>query len=160
MGFFDYLRTGEFTSYQIIVLILIVYAFTYGKSDFKKLDRYIQTKVAAWKGEPLPEKEKLKKLSGKEHAKKERKQFYIHLIIYMALHVIFALLFGFSDSILQAGSTGGFLDAWFDASDSTIPFNNTNVNNVTRIWTLILVIDGIISLSYTLFPKKEKDART
>ncbi|WNB91207.1 hypothetical protein [Bacillus sp. NEB1478] len=35
-------------------------------------------------------------------------------------------------------------------------YQNANANNFTWLWTLILAMDIVVSLSYTLFPKKNK----
>ncbi|MER1956958.1 MAG: hypothetical protein ABS942_06245 [Solibacillus sp.] len=46
----DYQRTGEFSWYQIIAVVFILYALTLGKSDMKKLDEVIKRKVAEKRG--------------------------------------------------------------------------------------------------------------
>ncbi|WP_234417364.1 MULTISPECIES: hypothetical protein [unclassified Lysinibacillus] len=55
LAFMDYRRTGEFSIYQILIVIMIVYALTFGKSDFKKLDGIIKGRVAKIRGESLEE---------------------------------------------------------------------------------------------------------
>ncbi|WP_231887797.1 hypothetical protein [Fictibacillus phosphorivorans] len=156
MGFMDYLKTGNFTSYQIVILIIIVYALTYGKSDFRKLDIFIQKKVAKWKGEPIPELKGPEKLYGKDLARQERKHFAIHLSIFILAHIGMFLVYGLSDQLTQTENIEQLLSQWFSSKDALYPFNNKSMNNLSRIWTLVLVIDGVTSLSYTFFPKNEK----
>ncbi|MFC0190047.1 hypothetical protein ACFFJY_17260 [Fictibacillus aquaticus] len=156
MGFFDYLKTGEFASYQVIILILIVYAFTYGKSDFKKLDYAIQKRVAKMKGEPMPDLHRPVALYGKDLARKERKQFTVHFLVFCLVHIVLLFVAGLSDQFTQNQSIQQMLTEWFNSKDGLYPFDNQTMNNLSRIWTIILVVDGVISLSYTVFPKQEK----
>ncbi|ADY24355.1 hypothetical protein P4U05_12275 [Bacillus paranthracis] len=160
MGFFDYLNTGKFSNYQLIIVIIIVYALTYGKTDFRKLDAFIQKKVAKWKGNPIPELPNVKKLSGKEHAKMERKHFSIHLLIYIVAHVVLVSIFGLSDQLTDIHSIWNTLVTWFEEKQPHFPSNNIAFNNLSRVWSLILAIDAVISLSYTFFPKKGTSKNT
>ncbi|MFC7372480.1 hypothetical protein ACFQPF_12445 [Fictibacillus iocasae] len=152
MAFFDYQKTGQFSAYQFVIIIFILYAFTYGKSDFKKLDRFIQVKVAQLKGEPVPEFQTAPKLYGRELAKQERKHFAIHLAIFCIAHLAFFFLFGLHDQLSEHLS----LQEIYNSKEGLYPFNNTAINNLSRIWGIILLVDAIISLSYTVFPKEEK----
>ncbi|WP_026678238.1 hypothetical protein [Fictibacillus gelatini] len=156
MGLYDYMKTGKFSSYQTVIVVFIVYALTYGKSDFKRLDSFIQRKVASWKGQPVPDVEGVKKLYGKAHAQHERKQFFKHLLVYVIAHIVFVLLFGLSDQISSPQDLTDVLSRWFSEKQPIFPSNSTTVNNISRIWSLILIIDGVISLSYTFFPRQEK----
>lgn len=45
LGVLDYLRTGEFASYQIAIAAVLIYGVTFGKRDFKRLDAYLKRKV-------------------------------------------------------------------------------------------------------------------
>ncbi|WP_226536682.1 hypothetical protein [Fictibacillus halophilus] len=155
MGYFDYMRTGEFSAYQIIILIVIAYAFLYGKSDFQKLDHFIQRKVAKWRGLPEPKLTNIKHLYGKEHAKQERRNFYGHLFIFSAVQVLFFFMFGLSDAVSSIQLDTLFED-WYDQKETDLFYKNDTANNITRIWALILAIDFVFSMSYTIFPKKEK----
>lgn len=157
MGYFDYLRTGEFSTYQIIILVVIAYAFLYGKSDFQKLDRFIQRKVAKMRGLPEPDLPASKPLYGMPHAKQERKNLYKHILLFITAQGIFWLLFGLSDAVSSI-RIDTFLNDWYDTTDTDLFFKNDVANNVTRIWALILAIDIVVSLSYTVAPKKEKKA--
>ncbi|MQR97249.1 hypothetical protein [Fictibacillus phosphorivorans] len=155
MGYFDYLRTEKFSSYQIIILIVIAYAFLYGKSDFQKLDRFIQRKVAKMRGLPEPDLPDSKPLYGMQHAKQERKNLYKHIFLFITAQCVFLLLFGLSDAVSSI-QIDTFLKDWYDTTDTDLFYKNDVANNITRIWALILAIDIVVSLSYTIAPKKEK----
>ncbi|CAN5655862.1 hypothetical protein BH18ACT11_BH18ACT11_20610 [soil metagenome] len=45
LGVMDYLLTGEFETYQITILIVLLYGVTFGKRDFKRLDAYLKRKI-------------------------------------------------------------------------------------------------------------------
>lgn len=161
IGVFDYLDTGTFSSFQILIVAFILYALIFGKKDFKKLDHWIQKKVARFKGEesiPVFDDDPKQNLYGKEHAKLQRRNFYIHFLIFVAAHIVFALLFGFiPDSILNVP-----IPEWL--ANLNIGSTRTNEFNViagiSSIWTKILLIDFIWSFSYTIWPKKEKPDRS
>lgn len=156
MGFIDYLKTGEFSSYQMVILIVIIYASTYGKSDLRSLDAFIQKIVAKLKGEPLPEVDRTHELYGFEFAKKEWKQFLIHFMVFTIVHIAFLLIFGLSQQLDDMQSMDALWKTWFTDPQSGLPFDHSGANNFSRIWVLVLAIDAVITLSYTLFPKSMK----
>ncbi|MBM7666996.1 hypothetical protein JOC25_003523 [Solibacillus kalamii] len=154
LAYLDYQRTGEFSIYQIIIVIIIVYAMTFGKSDFKKLDAFIKRWVAKKRGEPIDESLQPVKLYGKAYALHEWKQFAGHFVVFIIVHIGFAIAVGFSDS-LQQMALNDFFGMWFDDDNSNFPFKNEGINKFSQVWLLILAIDFVITLSYTLFPKKK-----
>lgn len=153
MGFMDYLKTGEFSSYQVVILIVIFYALTYGKSDFRRLDGFMQINIAKLKGEPLPKLEQHKELYGMEYAIHEWKKILGHILIFSIVHVALVLYFGLTTKLGDINSMESLFKLWFSDTQSSFPFNNQIANNFSRIWTLVLVIDTVITLSYTIFPK-------
>ena len=52
LGVVDYYQTGKFSNFQIITVIILLYAVFYGKKDLKKLDIFAQKSVAKWRNEP------------------------------------------------------------------------------------------------------------
>lgn len=153
LAFLDYQQTGEFSIYQIIIVLIIAYAMTLGKSDFKKLDFFVKRKVAKIKGEPFDHFDKPKQYFGYAYALIEWKQFTLHLIIFLFLNVAFYIAFGLSDVVSQISMSEMF-NQWFNKEQNTLPFNNEGVNNFCRVWLLVLLMDFAITLSYTIFPKK------
>ncbi|MEK5080086.1 hypothetical protein MKX73_14245 [Solibacillus sp. FSL W7-1436] len=154
LAYFDYQRTGEFSIYQIIIVIVIVYAMTFGKSDFKKLDAFIKRWVANKRGEPIDKSLQPVKLYGKAYAIQEWKQFALHFVVFIIVHIGFAIGVGFSDSLQQI-PLSDFFGMWFDDESGNFPFDNEGINKFSQVWLIILAIDFVITLSYTLFPKKK-----
>lgn len=151
-GVLDYIQVGTFSSFQVIIIIFIIYGLIFGKSDFKKLDKWIKKKVAHIKGETLPvEVEDTRgALHGKEHAKQERRNFYGHFLTFIMAHIIFAILFGFVPESFFNMPLPQEIEGIIKTS------NHNPISSISNIWTKILIIDFIWSFSYTVFPKKEK----
>ncbi|WP_376845772.1 hypothetical protein [Camelliibacillus cellulosilyticus] len=159
IGVFDYLDTGAFSSFQILIIVFVLYSLIFGKKDFQKLDHWIQKKVARLKGESLPvfEDDPKQNLFGKAHAKMERKHFYQHLIFFIAAHLACAIIFGFVPSSVLSFS----MPEWVKALDlGIVKTDNINIfSGISSLWAKILLIDFIWSFSYTIWPKKEKADR-
>ncbi|GGA36565.1 hypothetical protein GCM10007416_06860 [Kroppenstedtia guangzhouensis] len=151
IGVLDYMRTGHLNQFQIIIGIALIYALTAGKKDFKRLDRWIQRKVAVWKGEEPPKSDDKpeRRLYGKEHAKSERKKFYVHFFLFVAAHFAFALFFDYVPS--EVVKWLRHLDVNFSLNDES-----ESISRISAIWVKVLIIDFIWSFSYTIWPKKEK----
>ncbi|QKI80926.1 hypothetical protein [Kroppenstedtia eburnea] len=164
LGIIDYRETGQFSTFQVVVVVALLYSITYGPKDLKRLDRYIRLKMARWKGESLPPEEEArlreerekeeKKNYGRLHARGQRRGWYLHLLLFLIAHFVFAYLFGWK----PASGVGGWVETWIDSwnTPELFPFRKEEVNQISRIWTLILLIDGINSFYYTIFPKKKK----
>ena len=76
LGVVDYYQTGKFSNFQIITVIILLYAVFYGKKDLKKLDIFAQKLVAKWRNEPAPIIEEQVELTGMAYAKQEIKIGY------------------------------------------------------------------------------------
>ena len=157
LGWVDYQQTGEFSLFQIIVVIFVIYAVTSGRSDFQRLDAWVQRKIAAWKGEPEPELTvKPVPKFGKEHAKHERRGWYSHAISFVVILIMFYFvsgphaLFEWTDLFNPE-----FYQMWWTEEAHGL-FAEETINQIVKVWLIILVIDGIISFSYTVSPRKEK----
>lgn len=158
LAYIVYQQTGEFTTFQIVIVIFIVYAGTFGINDFKKMDRYVKDKVGKWKGiDLLTEKDRdmmayLK--DPKVIARKARYWFYAHTVIFLIAIFLFWEYFGNKDYSFYY-----FIEhfEWFE--DELIepqPFTNDLITNIVQIWLLVFVIDSVINWSYTFFPSKKK----
>lgn len=142
LGVIDYYETGKFSNFQIIVVLILLYAIFYGKKDLKKLDIRVQRMVAKWRNEPLPAMEEQVELTGWAHTKHEIKQWSIHLVLFFLVHLVFFFLYGFVP-IEQWGS-------WFEEG---IVLNQT-ASRVSQVWGIVFLVDTIITFSYVVFPKK------
>lgn len=158
LAYIVYQQTGEFTTFQIVIVIFIVYAGTFGINDFKKMDRYVKDKVGKWKGiDLLTEKDRdmmayLK--DPKVIARKARYWFYAHTVIFSIAIFLFWEYYGNKDYSFYY-----FIEhfEWFE--DELIepqPFTNDLITNIVQIWLLVFVIDSVINWSYTFFPSKKK----
>lgn len=158
LALFIYQQTGEISKLQIVIAIFVVYAFTFGIADFKKLDRYIKQKVGNWKGVNLLTENDRRKI---EHAKdpkviarKSRVWWYTHAFIFVVAHYIFWKNYGDHTHNLMYYLSD--LSWWGEESLSNSPFVNEMILQVSRLWTIIFAVDTIVSWSDTFFPSKKK----
>ncbi len=90
LGVVDYYQTGKFSNFQIITVIILLYAVFYGKKDLKKLDIFAQKSVAKWRNEPAPIIEEQVELTGMAYAKQEIKKLGItSCFIRWCAHILF-----------------------------------------------------------------------
>lgn len=159
LAYVIYRETGEITTFQIIIAIFLIYAVTFGISDFKRLDRYIKQKVGKWRGVDLltdKEKEIIARLKDpKVIARRARMAFYIHTIIFIIGVAIFWIIAGNKDYSFTYFLMN--LDWYNDVMTRPQPFNNDMIVNVVRLWILIYIIDSIVNWSYTIFLDKKED---
>lgn len=150
-----YQQTGQIETFQMVVLIFILYACTFGISDFKKLDRYIKKKVGKWKGKNLLTEKDLAIIETEKDPQVQTRttlmNWLIHLALFVIVHVIFWYSFGKEGASLLDYLTDW---SWFGEEDlSLAPFQNEAILNISRIWLIILTIDTVVSLLDILFPK-------
>ncbi|MEJ8777749.1 hypothetical protein [Pseudogracilibacillus sp. ICA-222130] len=158
LAFINYQQTGEIETFQIVVCIFIIYACTFGISDFKKLDRYIKQKVGKWrKVDLLTEKDRAimeKQQNPTYIARRYRLWWYMHTIVLIIANIIFWQLYGD-----KATHFLSYIQDWSWFEQETIhhaPYKHEMVMNIVRLWLVIYVVDTIIAWSYTFFPNKEK----
>ncbi|PFK47569.1 hypothetical protein COI93_01365 [Bacillus cereus] len=144
LGVIDYYETGKFSNFQIITVVILLYALFYGKKDLKKLDIRVQKLFAKWRNEPLPRIEETVELTGWAYAKQEIGQWSIHLVLFIVVHIIFFFMYGLVP-----------IEQWGDWLEKGIVLNEA-ASRVSKIWGVVLLIDTIITCSYVFFPKKEK----
>lgn len=153
IGILDYRNTGEFDTFQIIIIIFLLYAFTFGKNDIKKLDRWIRRAIKKWKGIPLDESDVGENLYGMAYAFNQGKEFALHAILFVVAIMVFSF---FADirNVDEIFSTD-FGDSLGRLIENGL-FQHAVLGKVTGIWLLIFIIDAIITISYFIFPKKKK----
>ncbi|PFE45860.1 hypothetical protein [Bacillus cereus] len=144
LGVVDYYQTGKFSNFQIITVIILLYAVFYGKKDLKKLDIFARKLVAKWRNEPAPIMEEQVEITGIAYAKQEIKNWVLHLVLFVAVHIFFFFAYGLIP-----------FEQWGNWLESGIVLNKT-ASRVSQVWALIFLIDTAISFSYVFFPKKEK----
>lgn len=159
LAIMDYMETGQFSRFQGVIILIIIYGFTYGKEDFARLDLFIQRYVTKWRGENDPELERrLEKYEAKKygvsHAKRERRRTMVHVGIFLIAHITFIFIFGLShDPRLPTIFSPEFFAVRFEQPEIGF-YQNEQVNQVSIVWSVILIIDVVLAVWYTLFPKK------
>lgn len=158
MAWLIYQETGEISNFQIIIMVFVLYACTFGISDFKKLDRLMRKHIGKWRGiELLTEKDITimnKQKDPKHIARKYRWSSIIHLIIFTAVQAGFWI---YSNNSVQE-----MLDyvkdlSWIGTENSAeTPYANDTIYGISMIWGLVFIVDFIWSWSYTIFPAKSK----
>jgi len=158
LAWFVYQETGKIDTFQIVIAIFIVYAFTFGIGDFKKLDRFIKKHVGRWRGIDLLSEEDIRKMEvakdPKVIARKNRRWWYTHAFIFVIVHTVFWVIYG-----NHAHDLIYYLEdlSWFGEEDFTnAPFRKESITQISRIWMIVFAIDTIVSWSYTIFPDKKK----
>ncbi|MFS0874132.1 2TM domain-containing protein [Paenibacillus xylanilyticus] len=109
-----------------IAAIYIGVSIAYGHQMIAWADRYF---LFWFKGGESP---RSRKAYGREHASKERSGWFRHLAAYI---IGTAFLLGMTWWIGDANRTEAFI-------------------NIVRVWGIVLVIDFVISFSYSLWPRK------
>ncbi|GAB3049403.1 hypothetical protein [Virgibacillus ainsalahensis] len=154
-----YQETGEISTFQIVIMIFVVYACTFGILDFKKLDRWMRKKIGQWRNvELLTEKDHriMKRDKDPKYlAKKYRWTSIIHLIVFVV-----------GQSALWIYGTGDLEEmftylrdfSWIEAGNANdSPYANETMYGIGMIWGIVFIADFIYSWSYTIFPSKPKD---
>lgn len=92
LGLYVYHQTGEISTFQIVITVFIIYAFTFGIFDFIRLDRWMRRKIGTLRGVELLSDKDYKIIERNNNpkyiAKKYRKSSYIHLFIFVTVQAI------------------------------------------------------------------------
>lgn len=156
LGLYVYRQTGEISTFQIVITIFIIYAFTFGILDFIKLDRWMRKKIGKIRGvELLTDKdyEIIEKNNNPKYiAKKYRVSSYIHLTLFIIVQAILWVIG--TESLAEIKM---YLSdfSWLENENAKgTPYPNDAAFAIGAIWGIVFIADFIYSWSYTLFPKK------
>ncbi len=157
LGLVIYKQTGEFSTFQLVITIFVLYACTFGIVDFLRLDRWMRQKIGKLRNVELltPEDYAIiaRNRDPKHVARKYRNSAAIHL-----------LLFLIGQSILWSIGTQSwemFISyltdwSWIEAESAAFtPYANDTMFGIGMLWGIIFIVDFIYSMSYTLFPSKK-----
>ncbi|CAH0343964.1 hypothetical protein [Bacillus sp. CECT 9360] len=153
IGILDYTHTGKFDTFQMIIIVFLIYALTFGKKDFKRLDRFIKRNVRKWKGEEPEAEEQAEKIYGMPFFINELKGLAIHVGVYGVVLITLAFLLDLQDYV-DIVILGDLNNTIKNITEKGL-FMDPAVGKATGIWTLVLIIDAIITFSYLIFPKKK-----
>ena len=78
------------------------------------------------------------------YAKQEIKNWVLHLVLFVGVHIFFFFAYGFIP-----------FEQWGNWLESGIVLNKA-ASRVSQVWAIIFLVDTAISFSYVIFPKKEK----
>lgn len=155
-----YKQTGEISTFTIVIAIFILYAATFGISDFRKLDRFIKKWIGKWKNIDLlsdKDKERMERAKDPKVISRNSLIWWLsHVVIFLIVHVFLWMTYGKHDDGIMYFLTDW---SWYSAENlGTGPFTNEMVGSISQLWILIIGIDTIVSWSYILFPgKKQSD---
>lgn len=156
LGIYVYSQTGEISTFQIVIIVFIIYACTFGIFDFMKLDRWMRKKIGTLRGIELLSDKDYKIINRNNNpkyiAKKYRLSSFIHLIIFVSVQAIFWRVGTENISEIKMYLSDF---SWINkgiAEES--PYPNDVTLGIGVIWGIVFIADFIYSWSYTLFPKK------
>ncbi|GEN46173.1 hypothetical protein [Alkalibacillus haloalkaliphilus] len=157
LGVIIYQETGEFSTFQLVVLLFVIYALTFGINDFRKLDRWMRKKFGAWRGVELLTDEDYaimnRQKDPKHVAKVNRISAMIHLLIFVTVQSYFWSLGTENFAEIRSYITDL---SWFESGNfEDSPYPNETLYSIGMLWTVIFVIDFIYSWSYTIFPSSK-----
>lgn len=158
MAFLIYQETGEISTFQIVIMIFVLYACTFGILDFKKLDRWMRKTVGGWRGVELltaKEYQIMKRNNNPKYlAKKYRWTSTVHLVVFVIVQSIF-WMYGTEDLEEMFEYVRDF--SWIEAGTyEESPYPNETIYSIGMLWGIIFVVDFLYSWSYTFFPSNPK----
>lgn len=160
LAVFIYQQIGEISTLQVVIIIFVIYAFTFGIADFKKLDRFIKRKVGEFRGVNLLTEADVRQMEREKDykyiARKNRIWWYTHAFVFVIVHYLFWIYDGnHAHDLMYYLSDFSW---WKDSDVSRSPFQSEGILQASMLWSIIFILDTIISWSYTLFPDKKKSA--
>lgn len=155
-GIYIYMETGEISTVQIIIMIFVLYACTFGIFDFIKLDRWMRQRIGRLRGVELLSKKDYevinKNKDTKYLAKKYRITSLIHLLVFISVQAILWNLGteNFSEIKMYLSDF-----SWIEKGESEgSPYPNDVTFGIGIIWGIVFVADFLYSWSYTLASKR------
>ncbi|WP_078592884.1 hypothetical protein [Evansella clarkii] len=156
LGLVIYEHTGEFSTFQLVITIFVIYACTFGIFDFLRLDRWMRKKIGEWRGiELLSEKDyqiMSKNKDPKHIAKKYRWSATFHMVIFVAAQAVFWSMGTENLREMLAYATDF---SWVEAGTAEhSPYPTETLYSIGMVWSVVFIVDFIYSWSYTVFPSK------
>ncbi|UTR14011.1 hypothetical protein MM221_15555 [Salipaludibacillus sp. LMS25] len=157
LGFLIYTHTGEFSTFQIVITLFVIYACTFGIFDFLRLDRWMRRKIGKLRNvELLTEKDYAileRNKNPKYLAKKYRISASVHLLIFLLGQSLLWFI-GTSDLTEMVSYLTDY--SWIEAGTAAnSPYANETMYAIGMLWGVIFIIDFIYSMSYTVFPSEK-----
>ncbi|WP_100398736.1 hypothetical protein [Bacillus sp. FJAT-44742] len=140
----DYYINQEVSFTQVLMLLFIFYAATFGKSYISRLDGYMKQKFenrdTSWKTY-LPFSLKI------QPEQKRQQWFYLHTAVFFSLHL---LLLPMTNSSLPTWEWS-FYTGWMSQPHlGFYPYHSFNI--FSYVWRIIYMIDVFFFLCFSYFP--------
>lgn len=128
----DLRRSGHASIDHVITAAAFGYIVVYAPRDLREADKWVQRKLRRTGQQQNTPPASRTKRTGQAHARAERRGWYRHARMWLVGVTLMML------GVLAGGSLDAGRTLFYSA----------------LVWTIILIIDGMISFSYTLWPKK------
>ncbi|WP_100012416.1 hypothetical protein [Lentibacillus sediminis] len=156
-----YQETGEISTFQIVITIFVIYACTFGIADFRKLDRWMRSKIGKWRGVKLLTDKDIAIMSKQKDpgyiAKKYRRSAMLHLAIFTAVQLgIWLYTSNSTEQFMQYITDLSWVSMEGTENLAETPYPNELLYGLSQLWALVFVIDFLYSWSYTVFPANRK----
>ncbi len=152
-----YNKTKEMSTFQIVVIIFLLYACTFGILDFLKLDRWMRKTVGKWRGVELLTEKDYRTMEWQKDPVRLARKYRITSTIHLLVFVVIQGILWWNGTGSMETMTGYLTDlSWIESgSAADSPYANDTVYSFGVIWMLVFVVDFIYSWSYTFFPSKK-----
>ncbi|MBW8351524.1 hypothetical protein K0H71_19080 [Bacillus sp. IITD106] len=143
----DYVNTGRISFFQITILLVYFYALTFGNQNIQKLDLYIKRKVMEIKGKPMQFEDKRLSVANsyKNNAKAIKQGFLLHIGVFFVFHLLLLIEFAWPPITLN------YISELFSSKTRDF-FHNTAINRASIMWSLFLMINGLVAFLYMYSP--------
>lgn len=159
----DIYYKGEVSIFQIVIIIFIFYAVTYGSKDFQKLDRFIRKKVSTYKNKRTDARQ----ISGgfsspsneevRAYVKQRKVLFQMNLVAFIILHFIWTFIF--ANEMLQTMSLIENVYYWYEWAHHPLLgiYSIPTLNLVSYIWGIVLLFDLMTILVLSKLYKRSRE---
>ncbi|WP_342536774.1 hypothetical protein [Sporosarcina sp. FSL K6-3508] len=156
LGLYVYFHTGEISTFLIVIMVFLAYAFTFGIADFIRLDRWMRKTVGKLRGVELLTEKDYRIMKRNKNPKYLAKKYRITSLIHLGIFIIGQSIFWSMGTNSFDEMKGYLMDlSWVEVGDAQhSPYPNDMLYGIGVIWGIAFIVDFIYSWSYTLFPKK------
>jgi len=157
LAFLIYRTTGKIESFQIVIIIFVLYAVTFGIKDFKNLDRWMRQKIGKWRNIELLNDEDYEIIERNQDSKYIAKKYRISATVHLFIFIIGQTILWY----LGTGNVSEMLSyledlSWFETGDyADSPYANETAYAIGMLWVIVFFIDFVWSWSYTFWPSRK-----
>ncbi|SET47095.1 YfzA-like protein [Oceanobacillus limi] len=93
--------------------------------------------------------------------RKKRRTWYIHLFIFAIVQILLLIFEGASDwLIFNLNPVGEWVLATIPIAEWVPLHNNESINFLTAVWGIVVILHGIVSFSYMIWPRESKSTHS